>query len=476
MKTNNEIQRLHFDRDIAGFESRQMEAIRQIDSGFIKFLLYGGALGGGKSYFLRWFAVRFLVRVFKKHKIEWCQVMLACEDYPSLKDRQLTKIGREFPPWLGKNYWDHKEYGRAFILNPEYGNGIICFRNLDDASKYQSAEFAAILVDELTKNPYETFTMLRTRLRWPGMKDIECPFIGGTNPGGIGHGWCKQLWMDKIYPAEFLSPTDYSSQFAYVPSKATDNPYIDASYWAMLDTLPKQIRKAFRDGDWNVFVGQAFSEWSEPMHVMDPIPVPDHASIYMTFDWGHSRPFSVGWWWVDSDDRVYRFNEWYGWDGTPNSGLRLPDSEIRDGIMQREKEMGINLDNMRARLAGPDCFAKKPAYDGKGQGQPTSDVFWNGGEGIRLTVGDPSRDLKVRQFRERLKVPKDEDGKICGVPMVQIYSNCTQFIRTIPALVLSKTKVEDVDTDTEDHIYDEACHIFMAKQFRAGFFGECPLI
>ncbi len=83
--------------------------------------------------------------------------------------------------------------------------------------------------------------------------------------------------------------------------------------------------------------------------------------------------------------------------------------------------------------------------------------------------------MKVRQFRERLKVPKDENGEVCGVPMVQIYSNCRQFTRTIPALVLSKTKVEDVDTDGEDHIYDEACHIFMAKRFRAGFFGECDL-
>ena len=463
MTTKIKHERLNFDMDIAGFESRQMEAIRQLDSGLIKFLLYGGALGGGKSYFLRWFAVRFLIRVFKKYRIKWCQVMLACEDYPSLKDRQLTKIGREFPEWMGKNYGDHKEYGRSYILNPGYGNGVICFRNLDDASKYQSAEFAAILVDELTKNPYETFTMLRTRLRWPGLKDIECPFLGGTNPGGIGHGWCKQLWMDRIFPTEFKIPLDYTNQFAYVPSKADDNPYIDASYWAMLETLPEQIRKAFRDGDWNVFVGQAFSEWSEPMHVLDPVAVPEHAPLYMTFDWGYSRPFSVGWWWVDADGRVYRFNEWYGWDETPNSGLRMADSDVRDEIIKREKEMPINRNNIIARYAGPDCFAKKPAYDGKGQGAPTSEVFANKGQGIFLTVGDPTRELKVRQFRERLRVPKDAEGKINDIPMVQIYSNCRQFIRTIPSLVFSKTKVEDVDTDNEDHIYDEACHIFMAR-------------
>ena len=458
---NNEPKRTHFDRDVAGFEPRQIEAIKRIDSGLIKFLLYGGALGGGKSYFLRWFAVRFLIRVYKKYRIEWCTVMLACEDYPSLKDRQLTKIGREFPAWLGKNFGDHKEYGRCFILNPEYGNGVVCFRNLDDASKYQSAEFGAILVDELTKNPYDTFTMLRTRLRWPGLKDIECPFIGGTNPGGVGHGWCKQLWMDKIFPPEFLQPTDYSSQFAYVPSKADDNKYIDASYWAMLDTLPLHIRKAFRDGDWDVFVGQAFQEWSTPMHVIEPFEIPEYAPIYMTFDWGFGKPFSIGWWFVDADGRLYRFNEWYGWDGTPDSGMRMADSDVAKEILIREAGMGLENHRIMVRYAGPDCFSKKPNYLGGGQGPPTSEVFAR--NGVYLTVGDPTRALKIRQFRERLRVPKDDAGKVNGVPMMQIFSNCQHFIRTIPSMVFDKLKPEDVDTKTEDHVYDEACHICMAR-------------
>lgn len=454
MKMNEERETVNFDRDVANFQPRQREALKHLDSRSIKFLLYGGALGGGKSYFLRWLAVRFLIKVFKRYKLEWCQVMLACEDYPSLKDRQLTKVAREFPSWLGKSHADHKEYSRCFILGPEYGNGVICFRNLDDASKYQSAEFAAILVDELTKNDYETFTFLRTRLRWPGLKDVECPFVGGTNPGGIGHGWTKQLWMDKIYPDEFLKPVDYSSQFAYVPSKADDNPFLDESYWAMLNTLPLHIRKAFKDGDWNIFVGQAFQEWSTPMHVIDPIPIPDYAPIYMTFDWGFGKPFSVGWWWVDSEGRLYRFNEWYGWNGSPNEGLRLPDSDIREEIMRKESEMDINVKSIRARYAGPDCFSKKPDYKGGGQGPSTAEVFANHGKGIFLTVGDPSRELKIRQFRERLKVPKDNEGKVNGVPMMQIYSNCTHFVRTVPSMVFSKNKPEDIDTDTEDHCFD----------------------
>ena len=67
------------------------------------------------------------------------------------------------------------------------------------------------------------------------------------------------------------------------------------------------------------------------------------------------------------------------------------------------------------------------------------------------------RTLKIRQFRERLIVPKD------AMPMMMIYDTCEQFIRTIPALCTDETNPEDIDTQQEDHIYDEACHICMAR-------------
>lgn len=448
---------LKFNAEIAKFTPRQMEAVRHLCSGTIKFLLYGGALGGGKSYLLRWYCLRFLLDVFKRG-FKHVTVMLACEDYPSLKDRQLSKIGREFPEWIGIIKDDHKEYGKCFMLYPEYGSGVICFRNLDDPSKYQSAEFALICVDELTKNNYDTFTFLRTRLRWPGMKDIECQFVGGTNPGGIGHGWCKQLWIDRVFPPEFLQPTDYSSLFAYVPSKADDNPHLEPSYWLMLNTLPESLRAAFRDGSWTIFLGQVFA-FNSTQHIIKPLPIPDYVQVYMTFDWGFGAPFSVGWWWVDADGRIYRCGEWYGWNGTPNHGERLTDPEIADGILEREKKLGLSTRRKNREiisLSDPTCFSKKPDYKGGGQGPSTAEEFSK--KDIYLSKGDPSRILKIRQFHERLRIPKNGDK-----PMLQVYDTCTHFIRTIPDLVVDANNVEDVDTTGEDHVYDEACHICMAR-------------
>lgn len=444
-----------FDRDIAGFSKRQIEAITLLSSGKIKYLLYGGALGGGKSFLLRWYAIKRLCYLYQIHGIKNAVGMLACEDYPSLKDRQLQKIATEIPSWFGKMHSDHRDYGRSFILHDDWGGGVIAFRNLDDPSKYASAEFAFILVDELTKNTYDVFTFLRSRLRWPGLPDIETQFIGATNPGSIGHGWVKQLWIDRSFPEEWVKPTDYRSQFAYVPSKADDNPYLDENYWNTLATLPENLRKAFRDGDWNIFVNQAFTEFSTTTHVIEPIPVPAQAPIIMTFDWGFGAPFSLQWFWVDSDNRLYLFHEWYGWNGTANQGLRLSDTDIADGIINHEQMIGLDKSRYILRLAGHDCFQKKPDYQGGGQGPSTAETFSD--KGLHLVIGKPDRKLKIRAFRERIRIIENEKPKLL------IYSNCKQFIRTIPNLVMDENNIEDIDTKGEDHIYDSCCLVCQAR-------------
>lgn len=461
-------QTLDFDKEVANFRedknAKQVAGLAALDSGLIKFLLYGGAMGGGKSYFLRWAAVRILIKLFQDKRMRHVPVMLACEDYPTLKDRQLAKIAAEFPAWMGQSYTDHKDYGRAYILHEGYGGGVLCFRNLDDPSKYMSAEFAAILVDELTKNLYGMFTDLKTRLRWPGLKDIECPFIGGTNPGDIGHSWVKQLWIDRNFPPEWIKPIDYRSQFAFIRSKADDNPYLDQTYWDSLNALPIMKRKAYREGDWNIFAGQAFPEVTRETHEYHPVgPRPPKGTwLSMAMDWGFGKPFSIGWYHTDADGRLYRFHEWYGWGGTPDTGLRLPDSEIAKGIIEREKAWGIFEEMQESiRVLSPDCFQKKPNYKGGGQGPSTAEEFLRAGlKGLH--PGDPDRKLKIRQFRERIKVPEPDNGN-ARMPMLLVADECDQFFRTVPTLVNDKINVEDVDTDGEDHAYDEIALMCMAR-------------
>jgi len=250
--------------EVLGFTERQLEAKQALKDG-ARYLLYGGARGGGKSRFLRWILVNLLLRWYKTLGLKNVRVGLFCEDYPALYDRQLSKVEVEFPEEMGKFNREHKE----FRLSPAYGSGVICFRNLDDPSKYMSAEFAAVAVDELTKNLIDVFNILRGSLRWPGIDDVR--FLAASNPGEKGHLWVKQLFIDRIFPPE-LEP--YADQFAYVKALPTDNPYNADSYIEMLKGLPPKTRKAWLEGNWDVFEGQVFEEWDAEVHVLEEFKPP----------------------------------------------------------------------------------------------------------------------------------------------------------------------------------------------------------
>ena len=54
-----------------------------------------------------------------------------------------------------------------------------------------------------------------------------------------------------------------------------------------------------------------------------------------------------------------------------------------------------------------------------------------------------------------------------GMPMLQVFNTCRHFIRTLPALVYDEADVEDIDTDGEDHIYDELRYVCMKNPIAA---------
>lgn len=225
--------------ELSGFFPKQNEA--KLASKRFKYTLFGGSVGSGKSRWLRWMCVYWLMEYYAKYQIKGVRAGLFCEDYVSLNDRHLTKIKFEFPSWLGK----FNEAKHEFTLPNEYGGGIIAFRNLDDPSKYLSVEFAVIAIDEINRNPKTTFDMLRSRHRWPGIKDVK--FIAGCNP--LGEAWVKNMWVKRMF-----SPDEKEQyEFVFVPALPTDNPYLPDSYYKTLESLPENQRKAYLEGNWDAF-------------------------------------------------------------------------------------------------------------------------------------------------------------------------------------------------------------------------------
>jgi len=234
----SEIEEVGF-TELSNFFPKQVEA--QLASKKFKFVLFGGSVGSGKSRWLRWMMVYWLMYYYKKYDIRGVRAGLFCEDYPSLNDRHLSKIKYEFPDWLGKFNQQRNE----FTLSQEYGAGIIAFRNLDDPPKYVSVEFAVIGIDEVNRNPKSTFDFLRTRHRWPGIKDVK--FLAGCNP--IGEAWVKNIWVKRLFPPD--EKEQY--EFVFVPALPTDNPYLPEEYYKSLESLPEAQRKAYLEGDWDAF-------------------------------------------------------------------------------------------------------------------------------------------------------------------------------------------------------------------------------
>ena len=225
--------------DLCKFFPKQTEALNAAKR--FKFTLFGGSVGSGKSYWIRWSTVWFLMDYYQRYNIEGIRAGIFCEDYPSLNDRHLTKIKFEFPDWLGT----YNESKKEFTLKKRWGSGIIAFRNLDDPAKYLSVEFALEAIDEINRNPKSTFDQLRSRLRWPGIKDTK--FLAGCNP--LGEAWVKNMWVKRLFPPEEKEQYEY----VFVPALPTDNPHLPVEYYKSLESLPENQRKAYLEGNWDAF-------------------------------------------------------------------------------------------------------------------------------------------------------------------------------------------------------------------------------
>jgi phage terminase large subunit len=433
--------------DLLHFDENPKQVLARLKALLHKYLLYGGAMFGGKSYWLRWMLVYFLIR-WAKRGFRNVEVGLFCEDYPTLKDRQLSKIGKEFPIWLGTLHSDHKLHGLCYVLAEEYGGGIIKFRNLDDPSKYQSAEFAAIAVDELTKNKKEVFDDLRNRLRWVGIPDVH--FIAGTNPGGIGHSWVKKLWMDRIFDEN----EQEQDQFYYIPARLEDNPYREPGYERQLESLPPDKRKAYRDGDWNIFKGQYFTEWRNDIHTCQPFQIPDDWKHFCALDYGYTAPASLGWYATSPDGVLYRYKEVYVVNHT---GTQLGDRYV-ETTNPNEKIQYI--------VADPSFWAKRGEDD---NALSTAEKFENRVKELLknainkcppLIKGNNDRLNGWREIHDWLKA-FEKEGQLVG--KFQVFSTCQEFIRTFPALIHDNNNPEDVDSDGEDHCGDEFRYAVMSR-------------
>lgn len=400
------------------------------------------ARGGGKSWAVRTKATLLALRY------PGIQILIVRRTYPELVGNHINILKRDLYGIARYNSTDK-------ILMFNNGSSIkfmYCARDAD-LDRLQGLEYDVIFLDEAAQlSEYQMKAIVATNR---GVNNFPKRVYFTCNPGGQGHAYIKRVFIDR----KFL-PNENPSEYEFIQALVDDNTALmeaQPEYLQQLEALPQKLREAWRYGRWDVFEGQVFGEFVDDMehyidrrntHVIEPFDIPAHWTIYRGFDWGYSKPFSVGWYAVSPNNRIYRFRELYGCTGEANVGVEWTVNQLGRKIAE--------IESTDSRMVGKHIFGvADPAIFASDGGPSIAEQLEECQ--VYFEKGDHARWPGKMQCHYRLAF--DEDG----IPMFYVFNTCKHFIRTIPTLIYSTTDLEDVDTKMEDHIYDEWRYVMMAR-------------
>ena len=381
--------------------------------------------------------------------------------YPELINNHINQLRVEL---LGIARYNDKDKVFKFS-NGSSINFMYCAKDTD-LDRLQGVEYDIIYLDEATQLTEHQMKTISACLR--GANDFPKRIYYTMNPGGQGHTYIKRIFIDRKFE-EGEDPDEYT----FIQSLVTDNRVLmekQPDYIKQLEALPPKLREAWLYGRWDIFEGQFFEEFRETpdpakaaeegcevedllmqrrwTHVIEPFE-PDHGwTICRSYDFGYNKPFSCAWWAVDYDGVLYRIMELYGCTKTPNEGLKwTPDKQFAEIAK-------IERDHPWLRGKQINGVADPAIWDAS-HGESIAEVAAR--YGVHFVPGDHERIAGWMQVHYRFQFDDE------GYPRMYIFSNCKGFIRTIPGLMYSDTKPEDLDTDGEDHIADEVRYMCMSR-------------
>ena len=407
-----------------------------------RFIAFGGARGGGKSWAVRVKAVLLAL------KYPGIKIMIVRKTYPELRANHITPL-KEL---VGKTAV-FKETAKEFLFK----NGSVIklgyCRNIKDLDRYQGTEVDVLFLDEATQLTEEQYDRFKACVR--GVNGFPKRVYLTCNPGGVGHAFVKRLFIDRAYKTG-ENPDDY----VFYKSLVTDNAALmenDPDYIKRLEALPPKLRKAWLDGDWDIFDGQFFEEFRDDpshyidrrfTHVIEPFEIPDGWNIVRSFDFGFAKPFSCDWWAIDYDGRAYLILQLYGCTQTPNEGLKWYPDRIFEEIHRIETTHRWLKGKRITGVADPSIWDVS-------RGEAIIDSADR--HFVYFSRGDNKRIPGWMQVHYRLAF--DEEG----YPMAYFFNTCAAAIRTLPLLRFSDVNPEDLDTSQEDHFADSFRYFCMSR-------------
>lgn len=474
------------------------------------YILYDGSRGPGKTDAQLMFFKKYVGMGYGRF---WRGIIFDRE-YKNLDDL-VSKSNRWFPQFRDGAVWHSAKSDYKWTWP---GGEELMFRSIKsvkDYWNYHGQEFPFIGWNELTKYPTpDLYDMMMSCNRSSFVPSIHSPHVvrakdsfsasemngyddrprqvallpelplvvfATTNPYGAGHAWVKERFVDVGAPGqvvEFRSKVfNPRTQQEEVITKTQvrifgsykENVYLSPEYIAELERIPDDnMRKAWLEGNWDITAGGAFDDlWDQNIHIKPRFKVPPSWRVDRSFDWGSSKPFSVGWWaesdgteaWLSDGSRfcppahsLIRIAEWYGSEKPgSNKGLRLPADIVAQGIKAREQRLidegwvqGVMhpgpADNAIRDVSQPD----EPSVEDK---MLKAGVAWE-----KSDKSSGSRRIGLDLFRSLLY------ASVHGTeaqPQVYVMDDCKAFCKLLPALMRDENNPEDVDTTAEDHVWDE---------------------
>lgn len=379
---------------------------------------YGGARGGGKSWVVRAKATLLALNY------PGIKIIILRRTYADLWQNHVLELRKLLEPDIA-TYRD-SEKAMVFPNGSRIRFGYCAAEA--DVLQYQGQEYDIMFLDEATQFTEYMYNCLVASNR--GANEFPHRMYLTCNPGGVGHAWVKRLFIDKDY-TEAENPDDYE----FIPAKVYDNKVLvdkDPEYVRMLETLPEDMRRAWLDGDWNVFAGQYFREWRDDIHIIEPIEIPGWWRRYFAMDYG--LDMLAGYWIaVDGEGNGYVYREIY------ESGLIASDAAMR--IKEANGD-----DKIEQWLAPPDLWNRR-----NDTGRSVADIFME--QGIPLVKVDNDRINGWQDVHEWLK-PRDSRDIITGdktrIAGLRFFRNCKQVIRCLPMVQYDAHKPNDVATEPHE--------------------------
>jgi phage terminase large subunit len=376
-----------------------------------RYVAYGGARGGGKSWSVDRKAILLALRY------SGIKMLLLRRTYKDLERNHARELST-----LLQGFVNYNKQDKLFL----FPNGSLLelgyCASESDVLQYQGQEYDIIFIDEATQFTEYQFQTLTACLR--GANDFPKRIYITCNPGGVGHEWVKRLFVSKRYK-DTENPDDYE----FISATVFDNKVLlekDKGYVDMLNNLSDGLRQAWRDGNWDMLAGQYYSMFDRSIHSIEPFDIPSHWQRYRAIDYGLDCLACV-WVAIDELGNYYVYREYAESDKIISVGaeeiLRLSEGE-----------------NIQYTVAPSDLWSRSQE-----SAKSKADIFRE--NGLTLIKGNNNREAGWLALAEMLKPIKTDEGT---ESRLKIFNTCQNLIEYIPALQRDTKKPTDCMTEPHE--------------------------